>query len=75
MSSLNSFQRTSLKPRLSSLFWPATPLSQGNTASIIPYTVSSVSFYLISIMHKQCLLSIMSILRIIIFYEYQQYNT
>ena len=30
-------------PRLSSFFWPATPPSQGNTASIIPYTVSSLS--------------------------------
>jgi hypothetical protein len=61
VSSLNSFQRTSLKPRLSSLFWPATPLSQGNTASIIPYTVSSVSSYLISIMRNQG------------FFEYHEY--
>ena len=30
--------------RQSSFFWPATPPSQGNTASIIPYTVSNLSF-------------------------------
>ena len=43
--SLNSFQRTSLMQRLLSFFWPATPPSPGNTASIIPYTVSSYEYH------------------------------
>jgi hypothetical protein len=32
-------------PRLSSFFWPATLPSQGNTSSIIPYTVSSYEYH------------------------------
>jgi hypothetical protein len=31
--------------RLLSFFWPATPPSPGNTASIIPYTVSSYEYH------------------------------
>jgi hypothetical protein len=39
--SLNSTRKAILNAAQSSFFWPATPLSRGSTALIIPFTVSN----------------------------------